>query len=172
MEVKNDDSSNGDQIDKENQKSIIIENKLNKEDEIIQKNLEKYIKFIKSNFCGEENNNIKEEESKNIIEEYFENKNILKNKEKLIAFIEELKIILKTGNNTIIPFLDLCPILIKSYIDSELDEEQGNNELKYIEIFDLLKYNSFISREYLYQIYEVMLFFKISFISSFIFLIQ
>ena len=104
MEVKNDDSSNGDQIDKENQKSIIIENKLNKEDEIIQKNLEKYIKFIKSNFCGEENNNIKEEESKNIIEEYFETKNILKNKEKLIAFIEELKIILKTGNNTIIPF--------------------------------------------------------------------
>ena len=154
MEVKNDDTSNGDQIDKENQKSIIIENKLNKEDEIIQKNLEKYIKFIKSNFCGEENNNIKEEESKNIIEEYFENKNILKNKEKLIAFIEELKIILKTGNNTIIPFLDLCPILIKSYIDSELDEEQGNNELKYIEIFDLLKYNSFISREYLYQIYD------------------
>jgi hypothetical protein len=37
MEVKNDDTSNGDQIDKENQKNIIIENKLNKEDEISHK---------------------------------------------------------------------------------------------------------------------------------------
>jgi hypothetical protein len=121
--------------------------------------LKAYIKCIKNNICCEENNNIsetegKEGESKSIIDEFIEDKNILKNKEKLIAFMEELKFILKTGNNCIIPFLDLCPILIKSYIESDLDEEGGDSKLKYVEIFELLKYNSFISREYLCPIYD------------------
>ena len=29
------------------------------------------------------------------------------------------------GNNNIIPFLDLCPHLLKAYIESDLDEEKG-----------------------------------------------
>jgi len=99
---------------------------------------ETYINYIKSCINCEENNNIIEKEgkgeSKYILEEFLEDKNILKNKEKLIAFMEELKVILKSGNNCIIPFLDLCPILIKEYIESDLDEEGGNSELKYIEI--------------------------------------
>ena len=133
-------------IDKEKEKATLL------------KNFHVYIKYLKSNICHEENNKIKEtegkEESKNILEEFLEDKNILKNKDKLIAFMEELRIILKSGNNCIIPFLDLCPILIKEYIESDLDEDGGNSELKYIEIFELLKYNTFISREYLYPIYD------------------
>ena len=159
---QNDNSPKKDE--KENNKNINIEieeNTKNPKNEklILYKNLKAYIKCIKNNICCEENNNIseakgKEGESKSIIDEFLEDKNILKNKEKLIAFMEELKFILKTGNNCIIPFLDLCPILIKSYIESDLDEEGGDSKLKYVEIFELLKYNSFISREYLCPIYD------------------
>jgi len=149
--------------EKENNTNINIEieeNIIDKEKEKVTllKNFKTYINYIKSCINCEENNNIIEKEgkgeSKYILEEFLEDKNILKNKEKLIAFMEELKVILKSGNNCIIPFLDLCPILIKEYIESDLDEEGGNSELKYIEIFELLKYNSFISREYLYPIYD------------------
>ena len=133
-------------IDKEKEKATLL------------KNFHVYIKYLHSNIFHEENNEIKEtegkEESKNILEEFLEDKKILKSKEKLIAIMEELKLILKSGNNCIIPFLDLCPILIKEYIESDLDEEEGNSELKYIEIFEILKYNTFISREYLYPIYD------------------
>ena len=148
---------------KENNKNINIEieeNIVDPEQEklLLMKNFKAYLKYIKSNINCEEDNNIMEtegkEETKSIIEEFLEDKNILKNKEKLIVFMEELKVILKSGNNCIIPFLDLCPILIKSYIESDLDEEKGDCELKYIEIFELLKYNSFISREYLCPIYD------------------
>ena len=159
---QNDNSPKKDE--KENNKNINIEieeNTKNPKNEklILYKNLKAYIKCIKNDICCEKNNNIsetegKEGESKSIIDEFLEDKNILKNKEKLIAFMEELKFILKTGNNCIIPFLDLCPILIKSYIESDLDEEGGDSKLKYVEIFELLKYNSFISREYLCPIYD------------------
>ena len=122
-------------------------------------NLRNYINNISKNSIKIENNiknNIQEEKviEDNIILEYLENKNILKYKDKLISFIDELSTILSSGNNNIIPFLDLCPNLLKAYIDSNLDEEKGNTELKYIKIFQLLKYNSFISREYLYYIYD------------------
>ena len=151
---KNKKQSNID-INIETEENIIDEEQ---EKLILLKNFKTYIKYIKSNISCEENNKITEtegkDESKNILEEFLENKNILKNKEKLIAFMEELRVILKSGNNCIIPFLDLCPILIKEYIESDLDEEGGNSELKYLEIFELLKYNSFISREYLYPIYD------------------
>ena len=151
------------EIDKEANKNINIEIEENNIDQEKEKltlltNIKKYIKYIKNNLSIEEDNKIKEseekEESKCILEEFLENKNILKNKEKLIAFMEELKFILKSGNNCIIPFLDLLPLLLKEYIESDLDEEGGNTELKYIEIFELLKYNSFISRENLFPIYD------------------
>ena len=76
---------------------------------------------------------------------------ILKDKNSLVLFIEKLINQLKTGNNIIIPFLDICPILLRAYIESELDEDK---DLKYIEVFKLLTINSFISREYFYPIYE------------------
>ena len=130
-----------------------IENTDVENNEILM-NIKNYINLIKNNNSIEKKE--EKEETKNIIEEYMKNKNILKDKEKLISFIDELSFILKAGNNIIIPFLDLCPILIKSYIESDLDEEKGESELKYVKIFELLKYNSFISREYLYPIYEYL----------------
>jgi hypothetical protein len=105
--------------------------------------LSKLFKYIKRN--NKEDGNI------NIIKQFVSDKNILQKEESLILFIEELKNQLELGNNILMPFLDICPTLIKSYIESNLDEE---GEMKYIEIFNLLKINSFISRENLYPIYE------------------
>ena len=87
----------------------------------------------------------------NIINEYRNNPKIIKSKSKLILFIDILTNLLKAENNILIPFLDLCPTIIKAYIDSDIDEDK---DLAYIEIFKLLKINSFISREYFYPIYE------------------
>ena len=116
--------------------------------------LNNILNLIKNKYSSVENEKNEKEKTKNIIQEFVENKDILKNKDKLISFINELSFILTTGNNIIIPFLELFPSLIKSYIESDLDEEKGENELKYIKIFELLKYNSFISREYLRIIYN------------------
>ena len=87
----------------------------------------------------------------NIIHEYKNNLMKIKEKSGLFTFIKKLIPLLKSGNNIIIPFLDLCPTLIKLYIDYDIDED---NNLENIEIFKLLKINSFISREYFYPIYE------------------
>ena len=84
------------------------------------------------------------------IKEFISNPTNLKD-EQLKNFFKQLRDVLKSGNNIIIPFLDLCPNLIKLYIDSKVDEEKV---LEYIDIFKLLKLNSFINREYLYPIYE------------------
>ena len=113
-------------------------------------------------------NKIVEQNNKeNILKEFIDNNNIIKNEEKLKFFIEELIKQLNDGNNILIPFLDICPKLIKSYINSKLDEEEEltvksytdsnsgeEKELNYLKIFKLLKINSFISREYLFPIYE------------------
>ena len=168
---KNNDNEEGtsnkkeEQNNKENDNNIILnkneniqieikENNIDKSDENTIINLNDFINHIKYNYYDKKIEIKEQEKQKNIIQEYIENKNIIKDKNKLKSFIEELSNILKIGNNTIIPFLDLCPILIKSYIDSDLDEEKGENELKYVKIFELLKYNSFISREYLYPLYD------------------
>ena len=87
----------------------------------------------------------------NIFLQFLHDPNIINKEEFLIKFMNEMINQLKLGNNIIIPFLDICPTLIKAYINSNLDEEK---ELKYIEVFKLLKINSFISREYLLPIYE------------------
>ena len=84
------------------------------------------------------------------IKEFISNPTNLKD-EQLKNFFKQLRDIFTSGNNIIIPFLDLCPNLIKLYIDSKIDEEKV---LEYIDIFKLLKINSFISREYFYPIYE------------------
>ena len=117
-------------------------------------NLNNILNLIKDKYSLVENEKNEKEKTKNIIQEFVENKDILKNKDKLISFINELSYILTKGYNIIIPFLELFPSLIKYYIESDLDEEEGESELKYIKIFELLKYNSFISREYLRIIYN------------------
>ena len=94
---------------------------------------------------------INEKNENNIFQDFINDPYIINNQPSLESFISQLIKQLKLGNNIIIPFLDLCPTLIKLYIDSNLDEEKN---LKYIEIFKLLKINSFINREYLYPIYE------------------
>ena len=102
----------------------------------------------------ETSNNIKDiynEGSVYILEKFIDNISIINKKSYLIAFIEILIKILNSGNNILIPFLKITPILINSYIECDIDEE---NNLYYIEIFKLLKINCFISRENLYPIYE------------------
>ena len=138
----------------ENNKNEPKENNIDDTDNDELIDLNDFIIQIKNENNIQENQIIEKEKQKSIIQEYIENKNIIKNKDKLICFIEELSNILKTGNNNIIPYLDLCPNLIITYIESDLDEEEGEHEFKYIKIFELLKYNSFISREYLYPIYD------------------
>ena len=61
----------------------------------------------------------------NIFIKFINEPEIIKNRDFLELFIENLINQLKSGNNIIIPFLDICPVLLKSYIESELDEEKG-----------------------------------------------
>ena len=140
-------------VQKINNKSTEEKNNDNNNQIKLFKGLKKVIELSKDN--SNESNIIEEqkEEENNFINIFgkFIKDQSLENESSLIIFIEELINQLKLGNNIIIPFLDLCPFLIKAYINSILDEE---NELKYIEIFKLLKINSFISREYLLPIYE------------------
>ena len=127
--------------DEENATSLSDNLKYFIESLLSQQNEEKNIENGKE----KQNNNI------NIYKEFIDDKTIIINESNLKSFINELINQLNMGNNILVPFLDICPILIKSYIDSELDEKE---ELKYIEVFNLLKINSFISREYLFPIYE------------------
>ena len=96
-------------------------------------------------------NEKKNKNKNNILIKFICELNIINNESSLILFINEMIKQLKSGNNIIIPFLDICPSLIIAYINSNLDEEK---ELEYIEVFKLLKINSFINREYLLPIYE------------------
>ena len=94
---------------------------------------------------------INEKNENNIFQDFINDPYIINNQPSLESFISQLIKQLKLGNNIIIPFLDLCPTLIKFYIDNDLDE---GKDLQYIEVFKLLKINSFISKENLYPIYE------------------
>ncbi len=107
--------------------------------------LNELFRYIKLNNKDSDNSKL------NIFEEFISNPNSLKNQDFLISFIKELKTQLELGNNILIPFLNLCPILLKQYIESDLDEDK---DFEYIEIFHLLKINSFINREYLSIIYK------------------
>ena len=97
--------------------------------------------------------NIYNEGSIYIIEKFIDGN--IKNNNYLKAFIEILKNLLDSGNNIIIPFLEICPFLIKSYIESNIDEDK---DLNYIEIFKLLKINSLVGNIFIlymniFQIY-------------------
>ena len=116
--------------------------------------LKKIIETSKINSNESSTIESKNEEENNFIttlEKFINEPSIIISNDSLIIIIEGLINQLKLGNNILIPFLELSPILIKSYISSNLDEDK---DLKYIEIFKLLKINSFISRENLLPIYE------------------
>jgi hypothetical protein len=152
-------------------KNVILtqkENKTQKPEEIEEKqdkNLSNFFLFISNYIHNKKDSDIhynEEKTNKNdiILKILDDPKTIMNDKSYLIIFIEELILQLKSGINILVPFLDIYPILVKAYIESDLDEEsEEENEVekkdvKYNEIFKLLKINSFISRENLYPIYE------------------
>ena len=86
-----------------------------------------------------------------ILLKYINDPSIINDTSNLILFIEEIKNQINIGSNILLPFLEILPKLIKLYIEKDIDESET---FKYIDIFKLLKYNCFISRECLYPIYE------------------
>ena len=160
MEKNNNNDKNINNISKNEKKS----------GQISIQEIKKIIELSKTNSNGQSSIEIKDEISNsneqttietknkeensflNVLEKFIYAPSIINNNDSsLIIIIEGLTNQLKLGNNILIPFLDLCPTLFKSYINSNLDEEK---DLKYIEIFKLLKVNSFMSRENLLPIYE------------------
>ena len=91
----------------------------------------------------------------------FQDKGDIKNKNLKLLF-DELNQDIKNGNNIIFPFLNIFPNLVKAYIESDLDEDNLENkgktlqivESNYINIFEKLKNNCFISKECLFPIYD------------------
>ena len=128
--------------------------------EVIEENpfsiTNKIKKFLKKAYSHEEKNSLSQKEiydegSIYILEKFISNSDIINDKYYLIPFIEVLTNLLNSGKNILIPFLKIFPTLINSYIDCDIDEEKDSN---YIEVFKLLKINSFISKECLCPIYE------------------
>ena len=128
--------------------------------EVIEENpftiTNKIRKFLEKAYSHDEKNSLSQkkiydEGSIYILEKFISETNIINEKYYLIPFIEVLTNLLNSGKNILIPFLKIFPTLINSYIECDIDEEKDSN---YIEIFKLLKINSFISRECLCPIYE------------------
>ena len=87
------------------------------------------------------------------------------NDENIILLFKQINDDIDKGNNIIFPFLDICPNLVKAYIESNLDDVNiYNNENKqavssindsfYLKTFEKLKNNCFISKEVLFPIYD------------------
>ena len=90
----------------------------------------------------------------NIFIKYLHNNKILfDDKTNMINFINQLHNYAKNNENIIFPFLNVCPTLVKAYIESDVDEEKIG-EYKYMNIFKLLTKSSFISKESLFPIYS------------------
>ena len=90
----------------------------------------------------------------NILIKYIQDPNILfADKSNFINCINELDSFLDNNETIIFPFLDICPKLVKAYIQYDLDEEKIE-EYKYMHIFGKLVKNSFISKENLFPIYS------------------
>ena len=98
----------------------------------------------------------KEKSLPQLLSKYLKNQKILEiDKNFLIQYIKELNEYLKTKNNFLVPFLIPTNKLIISYINSDLDEENcDENQINYNNIFKLLKRNSFISKECISPIYS------------------
>ena len=119
--------------------------------EDIDNNENEYINNLKkvAEFC--KGIGLKNTINDNIVLKYINDPNIINETSNLILLIKEIKEQIKIRNNILLPFLDILPKLIKLYIEKDIDESET---LEYIDIFKLLKYNCFVSRECLYPIYE------------------
>ena len=97
------------------------------------------------------NQDISEDKDPQSLDEFIEDPKLInsKNLEKLLNLIQED---LEAGKRDKIPFLKICPNLIKLYIESDLDKSP--EEGKYYKVFENLKKNYFINRKYLNPIYE------------------
>jgi len=100
---------------------------------------------------------IKYLEDPNII---FQNKDD-NNNDNLKLMFNELKKDMEDGFNILFPFIDICPNLIKAYIESDLDDINFENEIipsisesTYIKTIIQLKNNFFINKEVLFPIYN------------------
>ena len=90
----------------------------------------------------------------NIFIQYLHNKNkFFDDKANIINFILQLYHFSKYNENIIFPFLNVCPSLVKAYIESDIDEDKIG-EYKYINIFNFLTKSSFVSKESLFPIYS------------------
>ena len=102
---------------------------------------------------SESNNILQNPINDNIFIKYLHNNNILFDKTNLINFIVQLYNYSKNNESIIFPFLNVCPLLVKAYIESDLDEEKIG-EYKYMNIFKILTKSSFINKESLFPIYS------------------
>ena len=73
------------------------------------------------------------------------------NSENFLKLIDLLFDNIENKSHYLIPFLELCPKLIKLYIEKDLGQER---EDKFYKILKHLMENSFINRDYLNPIYE------------------
>ena len=88
------------------------------------------------------------------------------NNENIILLFKQINDDIEKGNNIIFPFLDICPNLVKAYIESNLDDvnifcsnedkqaDSSINDSFYLKAFEKLKNNCFISKEVLFPIYD------------------
>ena len=88
------------------------------------------------------------------------------NNENIILLFKQINDDIEKGNNIIFPFLDICPNLVKAYIESNLDDvnifcsnedkqaDSSINDSFYLKAFEKLKNNCFISKEVLFPIYN------------------
>ena len=124
-----------------------MEDVYNTENEYIN-NIKKVIQYS-INFYDYTYSNNKIED--HILLKYINDPNIINDAFNLTLFIEKIMDQIGSLNSILLPFLNILPNLIKLYIETDIDESES---LKYINIFKILKYNCFISRECLYPIYE------------------
>ena len=87
--------------------------------------------------------------------------NMIGNVFNLKLMFNELKKDIEDGYNILFPFIDICPNLIKAYIESDLDDINFENEIipllsesTYIKTIIELKNNFFINKEVLFPIYN------------------
>ena len=134
----------------------------------------------KSNIENDNSINIEDKE-KNIYFKYLENPDIIQSKENvnnnnLQIIFQEINKDIDNGNNIILPFLEnICQNLVKAYIYSNYDDsysEEGANQYEkerqsrntitkfsdiislYQTVFKKLKYNCFIHKQVIINIYE------------------
>ena len=133
----------------------------------VQKEISKtIINYLRSEDCEPSSDKSSEIEKKEVdennkeqldLESYINDPKLI-NSDNIKELIELIQSDLKREIVYKIPFLKICPNLVKLYIESELDEFVGKENEKrdknYYEVFEELKKKCFINRNYLNPIYE------------------